>query len=184
MQDKLTENTHYYAEFVAVPTAKDDGVGTYMPVWVVKRTTFDLGSGVPVLAPLYRPLGRVDGQFAICFTLAGQDAPSGDEEAFRWFENSLDVAELVRLCRAAQPCSHEVADRENAVGDFDPHADFRAAMAGLYEMGLVEHERDKDGRVLPGNSGQALWKISDKGKRLSEEGKICFDGTSHSSFGE
>ncbi len=32
MNVNLTENTHYYAEFVAEPSAKDDGVGTYKPV--------------------------------------------------------------------------------------------------------------------------------------------------------
>jgi hypothetical protein len=183
MDDKSTENTHYYAEFIAEPPAQDDGVGVYKPVLVVKRSTIDPGSGVPVLAPLYRPLGRVDGQFAVCFTLAGQGVPSGGEEVFRWFENSLDVAELVRLCRGAQPCAHEVAERVHASSGFDLRADIHGTLSDLYERGLVEPVRDTDGRILP-RDAKAVWKISEKGKSLSDEDEEWLDGTSHSRFGE
>jgi hypothetical protein len=182
MKDKPTENTHYYVEFVAEPPARDDGVGMYNPVFVVKRSTVDSGNGVPVLAPLYRPLGRVDGQFAICFTLAGQDAPSGDEEAFLWFGNFFDVAELVRLCRDAQTCAHEVADRVYAADGFDPLTDIGGALSDLYEHGLVEQMRDTDGRILP-RDAKAVWKVSEKGKCLSEEDERWRDGTSRSQVG-
>ncbi len=135
-----------------------------------------------MLAPLYRPLGRVDGQFAICFTLAGQDAPSGDEEVFLWFNNSLTVAELVRLCRAAQPCAQEVGDRVHAAG-FDPLTDVGGALSDLYERGLLEQARDTDGRILP-RDAKAVWIVSEKGKCLSEEDNVWLDGTSRSRIGE
>jgi hypothetical protein len=176
MDDKLTENTHYYAEFVAEPPAQDDGVGTYKPVFVVKRPTVDSGTGVPVLAPLYRPLGRAEGHFAICFTLPGQDAPSGDEKVFLRFGSSIDVAELVRLCCAAQLCAHEVVERVYASGGFDLRADTNRAISDLYERGLIEHARDADGRILP-RDAKAVWKVTKKDKCLSDEEWL--DGTSH-----
>ena len=85
----------------------------------------------------------------------------------------------MRLCRGAQLCAHEVDDRLYAAGDFDG---LRRALSGLYERGLVEQVGGTDGRLLP-RTAKAVWKVSEKGKCLSEE-KASLEGPSASRFGE
>jgi hypothetical protein len=75
----------------------------------------------------------------------------------------------VRLCRAAQLCAHEVSTTGYMLLETSrwPGGHSARSVRPL-RKGLVEQVRDTDGRFLPRNA-KAVWKVSEKGKCLSEE---------------